>query len=38
MGDEMVKWAVICIAIVLGSMFLLYTVPRWIFGHGLDAF
>ena len=30
------KHTLIVIAVVLGLMFLLYTVPRWIWGSGLD--
>ena len=32
------KWALISVAIVLAAMFLFYTVPRWIWGTGLDLF
>jgi hypothetical protein len=30
------KWALIYVAIVLVGMFLLYTIPRWFQGWGLD--
>jgi len=37
-GGEQMKHTLIVIAVVLGLMFLLYTVPRWIWGSGLDLF
>ena len=37
-GMNKLKWGLISLAIVLALMFLLYTVPRWIWGTGLDLF
>ena len=33
---QRLKWGLVYLAIVLGAMFLLYTLPRWIWGWGLD--